>query len=122
MDWMVRFLRFHRTPDGTWRHPSELRRPEISEFLTHLAVERQVSASTQNKAICAIVFLYRQVLELDPGRLDGVRARGPEPLPVVLSHMVHSGLLWVEAETAAVEKDRRFEILAVSEAAHTAFD
>ena len=46
----------------------------------------QVSASTQNQALCAIVFLYRQVLELDPGRLDGVRARGPERLPVVLSH------------------------------------
>jgi hypothetical protein len=49
------------------------------------------------------------VLELDPGRLDGVRAKGPERLPVVLSHMVHPGLLWVEAETTAVEKDRRFK-------------
>ena len=86
VDWIVRFLRFHRTPDGTWRHPSELRGPEISAFLTYLAVDRQVSASTQNQALCAIVFLYRQVLELDPGRLDGVRARGPERLPVVLSH------------------------------------
>ena len=46
VDWIVRFLRFHRTPDGTWRHPSELRGPGISAFLTYLAVDRQVSAST----------------------------------------------------------------------------
>ncbi|MFM7924431.1 MAG: site-specific integrase [Planctomycetaceae bacterium] len=73
VDWIVRFLRFHRTPDGTWRHPAELRGPEISAFLTYLAVDRLVSASTQNQALCAIVFLFRQVLELDPGRLDRVR-------------------------------------------------
>lgn len=60
--------------------------PEISAFLTYLAVDRQVSASTQNQALCAIVFLYRQVLKLDPGGLDRVRAKGPERLPVVLSH------------------------------------
>ena len=49
-------------------------------------VERHVSASTQNQALCALVFLYRQVLELDPGRLDGIRAKGTERMPVVLSH------------------------------------
>ncbi|MFM8728115.1 MAG: phage integrase N-terminal SAM-like domain-containing protein, partial [Planctomycetaceae bacterium] len=86
VDWIVRFLRFYRAPNGTWRHPAELRGPEISAFLTYLAVDRLVSASTQNQALSAIVLLYRQVLELDPGRLDGVRARGPERLPVVLSH------------------------------------
>ena len=86
MDWIVRFLRFHRTADGSWQHPASLGGPHISEFLTHLAVERHVSASTQNQALCALVFLDRQVLELDPGRLDGVRAKGPERMPVVLSH------------------------------------
>jgi len=79
VDWIVRFLMCHRTPDGTWRHPAELRGPEISAFLTYLAVDRQVSASTQNQARCAIVFLYRQVLELDSGRLDGVRATQRKP-------------------------------------------
>ncbi|MFM7168952.1 MAG: site-specific integrase [Planctomycetaceae bacterium] len=74
VDWIVRFLRLHRTPDGTRRHPGELRGPEISAFLTHLTVDRLVSASTQNQALSAIVLLYRQVLELDPGRLDGVLA------------------------------------------------
>ncbi|MFM8729038.1 MAG: site-specific integrase, partial [Planctomycetaceae bacterium] len=71
--------RFHRTPDGTRRHPAELRGPEISAFLTYLAVDRLVSASTQNQALCAIVLLYRQVLELDPGRLDGVLATQRKP-------------------------------------------
>jgi len=79
VDWIVRFLRFYRTPNGTWRHPSELRGPVISAFLTYLAVDRQVSASTQNQALCAIVFLYRQVLELAPGLLDGVRATQRKP-------------------------------------------
>ena len=65
-----------RTADGSWQHPSSPGGPHISEFLTHLAVQRHVSASTQNQALCALVFLYRQVLELDPGRLDGVRAKG----------------------------------------------
>jgi hypothetical protein len=76
VDWIVRFPRFHRTADGTWQHPSSPGGPHISEFLTHLAVGRHVSASTQNQALCALLFLYRQVLELDPGRLDGVRAKG----------------------------------------------
>jgi hypothetical protein len=74
VDWIVRFLMVHRAPDGSWRPASELRGPEISAMLTHLAVERQVSASTQNQALCVIVFLYRHVLDVDPGPLDEVRA------------------------------------------------
>ena len=66
VDWVEKFLRFHRLPDGTWRHPRELTGPEIARFLTYLAVERRVAASTQSQAMSAIVFLYRQVLELDP--------------------------------------------------------
>jgi hypothetical protein len=84
-DWISRFLRFHRLPDGTWRHPAKLTGPEIGKFLTHLAVDGKVSASTQNQALCAIVFLFRQVLEIDPGNVDGVRAQKPERLPTVLS-------------------------------------
>jgi len=85
VDWVTRFLRFHRLADGTWRHPNELTGPEIGRFLTHLAVNDHVSASTQNQALCAIVFMYRQVLELDPGNVDGVRAQKPQRLPTVLS-------------------------------------
>jgi integron integrase len=79
--WLRRFLRFHRL-----RHPREMGSPEINAFLTHLAVEEQISASTQNQALAALLFLYRHVLAIDPGDLDGVvRARRPKRLPVVLS-------------------------------------
>ena len=82
---MTRFLRFHRLPDGTWRHPTELTGPEIGRFLTHLAVDGKVSASTQTQALSAIVFMYRQVLEIEPGNIDGMRAQKPQRLPTVLS-------------------------------------
>jgi integrase len=59
--------------------------PEVEAFLTHLAVEGQVAASTQNQALAALLFLYQQVLEMELPRLDAVRARRPERLPVVLS-------------------------------------
>jgi site-specific recombinase XerD len=76
--WLRRFLRFHQL-----RHPREMGSPEINAFLTHLAVNEQVSASTQNQALAALLFLYKRVLEIDPGELDGVvRARRPKRLPV----------------------------------------
>jgi len=79
--WLRRFLRFHRM-----QHPRGMGGPEINAFLTHLAVQEQISASTQNQALAALLFLYRHVLEVDPGDLDGVvRARRPKRLPVVLS-------------------------------------
>jgi integron integrase len=79
--WVVRFVRFHGL-----RHPLEMGAAEINAFLTHLAVEGHVSASTQNQAFSALLFLYQQVLEVDPGRIAGVvRARRPERLPVILS-------------------------------------
>ena len=79
--WLRRFLRFHKM-----KHPREMGGPEINAFLTHLAVEEQISASTQNQALAALLFLYRHVLGVDPGDLDGVvRARRPKRLPVVLS-------------------------------------
>ena len=60
--------------------------PEISRFLTSLAVDRKVAASTQNQALSALLFLYRAVLEVDvPWMDDLVRARRPERLPVVLT-------------------------------------
>jgi integron integrase len=79
--WLRRYLRFHRM-----RHPREMGSAEINAFLSHLAVSEQVSASTQNQALAALLFLYRQVLETDPGDLGAVvRARRPKRLPVVLS-------------------------------------
>ena len=79
--WVVRFVRFHGM-----KHPAEMAEPEINAFLTHLAVEQNVSASTQNQALSAILFLYRRVLKREVGELgDLVRAREPQHLPVVLT-------------------------------------
>jgi integron integrase len=88
-DWIVKFLRFSR--DGArWRRPEELAAAEVERFLTHLAVRRRVSASTQNQALNAIVFLYKHVLgdELGAdhlGRFEAERARRPARVPTVLS-------------------------------------
>ncbi|CAN5316999.1 integron integrase [soil metagenome] len=79
--WIRRFVRFHGT-----RHPRDLAEPKVSSFLTHLAVERNVSASAQNQALSAILFLYPTVLKQELDWLnDVVRARRPVRLPVVLT-------------------------------------
>ena len=79
--WIRRFILFHRK-----RHPSEMGEPEVGAFLSHLAVPEGVSASTQNQARGAVLFLYRHVLRRELAGLgDVVRARVPERLPVVLS-------------------------------------
>ena len=81
VDWIKHFILFHHK-----HHPVSMGAPEVEAFLTHLAVERQVSASTQRQAPGAIVFLYREILERDFGWLEGMeRAKRPERLPVVLS-------------------------------------
>jgi integron integrase len=68
------------------RHPGKLGVPEVRSYLTHLAVERQVTASTQNVARCALLFLYREVLQAELPALGEVQpARRPERLPVVFS-------------------------------------
>ncbi len=80
-DWVVRYLRFHR-----FRDPREMGKEEVEQFLSHLAVERDVAASTQNQAFSALLFLYRDVLGITLDWLDGVvRAKRPKILPVVLS-------------------------------------
>ncbi len=78
--WIKRFIFFHGR-----RNPGEMGGPEVQEYLTHLAVRERVSASTQNQALNALLFLYQQVLDLELPRLDAVRARRPQRLPVVLS-------------------------------------
>jgi site-specific recombinase XerD len=67
------------------RHPREMGSAEVNAFLTHLAVEAQVSASTQNQALSALLFLYRKLLERDLDLEGVVRARKPQRLPVVLT-------------------------------------
>lgn len=79
--WVRRFILFHGK-----RHPKELGEHEVVAFLTHLAVKRQVSPSTQNQALNALVFLYRHVLDQPLGDILGaVRAKRPERLPVILT-------------------------------------
>src|SRR5262249_44871476 len=78
--WAERFIRFHGL-----RHPNTMGAPEIELFLTHLAVNGHVSASTQNQAFHALLFLYQQVLGIELPRLDALRAKRPKRLPAVLS-------------------------------------
>jgi integron integrase len=81
LDWIRRFIIFQGK-----RHPRDMGENEIVEFLSHLATERNVSASTQNQALSALLFLYRQFLERKLGRLDGaLRSSRPARLPVVLT-------------------------------------
>ena len=79
-DWVRRFILFHNK-----RHPKEMGATEIEAFLSHLAVEGKVAASTQNHAFAAILFLYSKVLDIELPRLDALRAKRPERIPVVLS-------------------------------------
>ena len=82
--WIMAYLRYHRGAEG-WRHPAEMGAVEIEAFLTYLAVEQKVAAATQNQALNAIVFLYKQVLQIDPGQFNAVRAKRSRRLPTVLS-------------------------------------
>src|SRR5690348_7635939 len=82
-EWVRRFILFHGK-----RHPREMGAVEVGRFLSHLAVERQVAASTQNQALNALVFLYNQVLHLELGQIGQIeRAKKPQRLPVVLTRL-----------------------------------
>lgn len=81
IDWARRFIVYHGK-----RHPQEMGAAEVEAFLSHLAVDRQVSASTQNQAKAALLYLYKQVLGVDLPWLDEVvQAKRPRRLPVVLT-------------------------------------
>jgi integron integrase len=81
LQWMRRYVKFHGR-----RHPRDMGPGEVEAFLSHLAVEAKVGASTQNQALQALLFLYRQVLDVELPWLENVtRASRPKRLPVVLS-------------------------------------
>ncbi len=89
LGWIKRFILFHGK-----RHPRELGAAAVEAFLSHLAVEGQVSSSTQNQALAALLFLYKQVLGIELDRLDDVtRAKKPQRLPTVLSRREVRALL-----------------------------
>lgn len=82
VSWIRQYIVFHHK-----QHPATLREPAVNDFLTSLAVERHVAASTQNQALAALLFLYDAVLHAPLDRLAGViRARKPKRLPAVLTH------------------------------------
>jgi integron integrase len=81
VDWIRRFILFHRK-----RHPDEMAEVEITQFLSHLAIEKNVAASTQNQAFSALLFLYQQVLDRKLDFIDNVqRVTRPPKLPVVFT-------------------------------------
>jgi integron integrase len=78
--WIRRFILFHHK-----RHPAEMGEVEIEAFLTHLAVQGHIAASTQNQAFNALLFLYREVLKRELKGIDAVRAKKPVRVPTVLT-------------------------------------
>jgi len=86
VQWVRRFLKFHRNQAGVWRHPRELGATEVVAFLNHLANVELVAAATQNQALNAISFLYVQVLGVELGDLgEFLKASERRRMPVVLS-------------------------------------
>lgn len=89
LHWIRRYILFHDR-----RHPLEMGEAEVAAFLTHLAVDRTVSASTQNQALSAVLFLYKQVLECDIGLVQGVtRAKRASRIPLVMTREEVQSLL-----------------------------
>src|SRR4029079_16211190 len=79
--WMKQYILFHNK-----RHPVDMGEPEVTAFLSQLAVDRQVSSSTQNQALAALLFLYKHVLKQPLDWLDKIqRAKKPERLPLVFT-------------------------------------
>ena len=81
VDWIKRYIHFHNK-----NHPKDLDSEAISAFLSHLAVKKKVAASTQNQAMCALVFLYKYVLKIDLGEFNNlIWAKRPKKIPVVFT-------------------------------------
>jgi len=94
--WIERYLRYHRGRAGRWVAPEALGEQGIEAFLTHLAVGRKVASSTQNQALNALVFLYKQVLKIELADFEAARAKkssGKQRLPEVLSKREVSAVL-----------------------------
>jgi integron integrase len=96
--WIERYIRFHGI-----QHPNAMGAGEVERFLTHLATHAKVAASTQNQALNALVFLYREVLRLDLGNFAAVRARRPVRVPTVLSQVEARRFLEAVAQLKTTE-------------------
>jgi len=98
VDWIKRYIYFNNK-----LHPKDLGEKEISRFISHLAINRNVAASTQNQALNAIVFLYKQVLRIELGDFGPMeRAKRPKRLPVVMTKEEVERILGFTAGTKAI--------------------
>lgn len=86
--WIKRFILFHEK-----RHPDDMGESEVAAFVSHLATRKKVSASTQNQALSALIFLYQHVLHRDLDFMKIERAKRPARLPVVLTHREATAIL-----------------------------
>jgi site-specific recombinase XerD len=90
LSWIKRFIVFHNK-----KHPKDMGENEVGEFLTHLACDNNVAPATQNLALNALVFLYKHVLKVEFGEINNIiRAKKPTRLPVVLSRVEVTNLLF----------------------------
>ena len=83
-NWIVDLLHFQKRKHNRWIHPVEFGQQGVNEYLTHLAIDRNVAASTQNQALSALLFLFQHVLEM-PINFDALRAKDKSYIPIVLS-------------------------------------
>ena len=83
--WAKDFINYWRERESRWVYPNEWNESHVEKFLTHLAVDRNVSASTQNQAFSALLFLYRDVLGKEFANVKALRAKPKELVPVVYS-------------------------------------
>lgn len=87
--WIYTFIKFHSN-----QHPKDLREREVEQFLSHLAVNRNVSPNTQNQAFNALIFLYQHIIKIPLVGLDACRAKKQTRLPAVLSRPEVKALLY----------------------------
>ena len=101
LHWVKASVRFHGM-----KHPANMGAPQVESFLTYLSVERHVSSSTQNQALSGLLFLYREVLEIELPWLDGIeRSKRPKRMPVVLTRdEVNAVLAQLDGTTALILK------------------
>ncbi len=86
--WIAKYVAFcnrHEPDKSQWRHPKHCGRQEVEAFLTYLAVEKRVAASTQNQAFSALMYLYREILNQPLEHVNAIRAKRPETMPAVFS-------------------------------------
>lgn len=91
--WCLEYLRFHHRRTGDWIHPTKQGRVEVEQFLTYLAVKRNVSPTTQNVAFQSVLFMFREVLGMKIENVNALRAKKPQRMPNVLSRQEVAELL-----------------------------